>query len=187
MNLSDYNNILHTRKLATRGGSRQSVSNLVPVSSNDQEWIFRPECRKSDDHSLGEHCQFAVVTKVSRPPVHTTKSVLCEPVCSLFELTSSFCGKFPFSLWVRSFKWCKINTINFCFSQCHWEIFGCHWKFCINIDGNRSTRSEKGIWLGRQVCNYFSKFWSLRDCCIGDALLWVWLANFQHYSSLQKH
>ncbi|RMC07396.1 hypothetical protein DUI87_16861 [Hirundo rustica rustica] len=90
MNASDYNNILHTRKLPTMGGSRQSVSNLVLASNSDWEQIFRPECTKLDDHSLGEHCQFAVVTKVSRPLVDSTKSVLCEPACSLFELTSSF-------------------------------------------------------------------------------------------------
>lgn len=103
-------------------GSKQKV-HLIPVCSNDQEWVFKPECRKVADHSCGELCQLATVTSVARPDVDTTEPVLCELVPFRFEPTSSFGSKFPFNLahdvvrlWGRWFKWCKINVINFCFS-----------------------------------------------------------------------
>lgn len=66
------------------------------MSSNDQEWILRPECRELDDHSPDKHCQFAVVTNVARPDVVTTKPILYELVRAFFEPTS-FGSKFLFS------------------------------------------------------------------------------------------
>jgi len=118
-------------------------------------------------HSPGKHCQFAVVTNVARPDVDTTEPVCYELVCLLFEPTSSFGSKFPFnstrnlvSLWARWFTWCEVNLINFCFSQCLWEIFGCHWTTCINFNGEHNMQSENGIWLGGRVHIYSSKLWS---------------------------
>lgn len=84
---------LHTACKDIPRGRKQKAR--LPVPGNEQEWLFRPGCRKRDAPLPGTRSQFAVVTSLARPDADTAEAVLYELICLRFEPTSPFGSQFP--------------------------------------------------------------------------------------------